>query len=298
MKSSYLRNFALLLIIIGLYWFNHQSDSDVNNDQPLTTVDSSEIQLITITQPNGDEIILEKTSSAWQISHPIKARANKTRIALLLSLLNSYSYAQLADSSNKELAQFGLIPAKVSIKLDDYQFQFGDIETISKHRYVLFDGDVHLIDDQVTPLLRANAASFIDNRLILSTNIITKLELPMLNTDKTLSGNTLTIENSEGHWKSDAADKQITAIDLTILVDDWRHAYALQVQPINSDIERTVIAPHQVRIWYQDHDMPAEFELQIIDHALFIIDRSQQLIYQFPPALAQQLLPMTIQPES
>ncbi|RKZ79075.1 MAG: hypothetical protein DRQ35_04895, partial [Gammaproteobacteria bacterium] len=161
MKSSYLRNIVLLLLIVGLYWFNNRNNTVINNAEQLTAINSSEIQLITITRPNVDEITIEKTSSGWQISHPIKARANNTRIALLLGLLNSYSYAQQANDSNSMLEQYGLAPEKVSLKLNDYQFQFGDTETISKHRYVLHNDTIHLIDDQVTPLLNANVISFI-----------------------------------------------------------------------------------------------------------------------------------------
>jgi hypothetical protein len=292
MKSSYLRNITLLLLIIGLYWFNSQSDTPTNNSAQLTAINSSEIELITISRTNADEITLEKTSSGWQIIHPIEVRANSTRIALVLALLNTYSYAQLTD--NSMLAQFGLTPAIISLKFDDYLFQFGDVETISKHRYVLFDGIIHLIDDQVTPLLNANVINFIDNRLILSSNIINKLELPILSADMTLSDATVTIENNDGHWLSDGQVKRATAVDLTILADTWQQAYALQVQPINTDIQQSSTPPHKVRIWYQNQDMPAELELQLTDHALFIIDRSQQLKYQFPPALAQQLLPSTI----
>ena len=294
MKPSYLRNIALLLLIIGLYWFNNQSNTPVSNSEQLTAINSSEIQLITITRPNVEPITIEKMPSGWQITHPIKARANSTRIALLLSLLDSYSYAQLSDSSNKMRSQFGLLPAKVSLKLNNYQFQFGDIETISKHRYVLHDGNVHLIDDQVTPLLNANVVSFIDNRLILSTNIINKLELPILSTDMTLSDATVTIENKNGHWLTDGQIKQSTAVDLTILADAWQQAYALQVQPIDTDIQHTSTPLHKVTIWYQNQEMPAELELQLTAHALFVIDRSQKLKYQLPQALAPQLIPMAI----
>ncbi|HHA18974.1 MAG TPA: DUF4340 domain-containing protein [Methylophaga sp.] len=295
MKSSYLRNITLLLLIIGLYWFNNQSSTPVNNSERLTAINSDDIQLITITRSNISEISIEKTSSGWQITHPIKARANNTRIALLLGLLNTYSYAQQADDrSNSMLAQFGLAPAKVSLKLNDYMFQFGDRETISKHRYVLHDDIIHLIDDQVTALLNANVISFIDNRLILSSNIINKLELPILSADMTLSDATVTIENNDGHWQSDSQLKQESAVDLTILVDAWQQAYALQVQPINIDTQQTVIPSYHVKVWYQNQDMPAELELQLTDHALFIIDCSQQLKYQFPRALVLQLLPMTI----
>lgn len=298
MKSSYLRNFTLLILIIGLYWFNTQSDTVLNDTEQLTVINSSEIKLITITRANSDAITLEKISSAWQITHPIKARANKTRIALLLELLNTYSYAEQDLSSNTMLTQFGLSPAKLSLKLNDSLFQFGDIETISKHRYVLHDGIVHLIDDHVTPLLNANVSSFIDNRLILSSDVINKLELPMRNADNSLSDNSVTIENNEGLWQSDTELKQTTAIDLTILVESWQHAYALQVLPINNKSQQRLTSSHEIRVWYQNQDLPSVLEIQFTKQALFIIDHSQQLRYQFPLALAQQLLPMTISVES
>lgn len=290
MKSTYLTNLVLILFVIGLYWYNNQNESHHNDVIKLASIASDDIQFITISRPKTDDIVLEKSPSGWHVTRPFKARANATRIALLLSLLTANSYAQLSVSDNDHsLSKYGLSPAKVTLSLNDHIFQIGDEETISQHRYVLHNATIHLIDDQVTPLLNANATSFIDNRLIPPNRSIAKLELPVRNTDNTLSTDPVIIENKQGHWHSPSLD--MTKDQLTTLIDLWQHAYALQVVPVTKIASQATASTHKVRIFYQGNDHVSEFELRSTKNTLIITNVKQQLTYQFPVALYQQLIP-------
>lgn len=288
MKKSYLTNLLLIGLIIGLYWFNTIDNSVVNEMPQLSSLSSSNIYNITISRPNIADIVLEKSASGWLITQPINANANNTRVELLLSFLNTPSYAQIAVGNGNNLAQFELEPANLILTLDQLKVQFGGVEPISKHRYILIDNVIHLITDRITPLLRANATSFIENRLIPKDNIITKLVLPQLNTASSLSAQSITIENNNGHWHSNLP--AITTDRLTALVENWQHAYALQVLPLKENTPVTT-ATHKVQIWFNNQTLPAEYELKLSDNALFILDPQQQLNYQFTLASLAQLLP-------
>jgi hypothetical protein len=288
MKKSYLINLILIALIIGLYWFNTDHNSAVTEMPPLSTYASSSIHNITISRPDIADIVLEKSASGWLITQPIKANANKSRIELLLSFLNTPSYAQIEVDKANALAQFDLDPAKLVLTLDKFKVNFGGIEAISKHRYVLIDNVIHLITDRITPLLRANATSFIENKLIPRGNIITKLILPQLNTDNSMSAESITIENNNGHWQSDLP--AITTDRLTALVENWQHAYALQVLP-SKENEPVIAASHKVQIWFNNQTLPAEYTLKLNNNALFIVVPQQQLNYQFTLASLGQLLP-------
>lgn len=288
MKKSYLTNLLLIGLIIGLYWFNTVDNSVVNELPQLSTLTSSNIHNITISRPDIADIVLEKSVSGWLITQPIKANANNTRVELLLSFLNTPSYAQIAVGNGNNLAQFELEPANLILTLDQLKVQFGGVEPISKHRYLLIDNVIHLITDRITPLLHANATSFIENRLIPKDNIITKLVLPLLNTGNSLSAQSIIIENNNGHWHSNFPT--ITTDRLTALVENWQHAYALQVLPLKENMPVTT-ATHKVQIWFNNQTLPAEYELKLSDKALFIIDPQQQLNYQFTLASLAQLLP-------
>ncbi len=288
MKKSYLTNLILIGLIIGLYWFNTYDKTAESEMPQLSTLISNNIHNITISRPAVADIVLEKSVSGWQITQPIKAVANIKRVELVLSFLNTPSYAQITIGDGKSLSQFELEPANLVLALDQHRVLFGGLEPISKHRYVLIDNVIHLITDRITPLLRANATSFIENKVFPKANIITKLILPKLNTDNSLSAESIIIENNNGHWQSNWPT--ITTDRLSALIQNWQHAYALQVLPLQENGPVST-ATHKIQIWFNDQTMPAEYELKLSDNALFILDHQQQLSYQFTLASLAQLLP-------
>lgn len=288
MKKSYLTNLILIGLIIGLYWFNTYDNSAENEMPPLSTLISNNIHNITISRSDISDIVLEKSASGWQITQPIKAIANNKRVELLLSFLNTPSYGQITIDDGKLLSQFDLAPASLVLTLDQHRIQFGGVEPISKHRYVLIDNVIHLITDRITPLLRANATSFIENKLFPKANIITKLMVPKLNTDNSLSAESIIIENNNGHWQSNSPT--ITTARLSAFIQNWQHAYALQVLALQENGPVTTTT-HKVQIWFNDQALPAEYELKLSDNALFVVDHKLQLSYQFTLASLAQLLP-------
>lgn len=287
MKKSYITNLLLVALIIGLYWFNNSNRTE-NEMAQLTTLNTSEIKYISISRPDSIDIELQKSTSDWQIIKPINASANNKRIELLLSFLDTPSYAQIKVADDTILNQFELKPANIVLTLNEHSMKFGGIEPISKHRYVLIDNIIHLITDRITPLLRANAPSFIENRLISKQNIITKLALPLLNNDNSLSTESVIIENNNGHWQSNLPT--ITTDRLTDLVEEWQYAYALQVLPLNEGYQSNA-SSHQVKIWFNNEKHAAEYTLMLKNNGLFIIAPLQQLNYQFTAASLAQLLP-------
>ncbi|PHS26223.1 MAG: hypothetical protein COA83_04105 [Methylophaga sp.] len=290
MKSRYLINILLIALVFSLYWFVNQEAPKQLQGQGLTATTHGDITKITILRDGLDTISIQKNASNWRLVHPINAPANNTRIKLLLSILNTNSHAQLSHADNATQTQLGFNDSSTILKLNEDNFQFGNIESISKRRYVLHNDVIHLIDDNVAPLLNANAASFIDNKLIALNHQISKLSLPTLNTDQTLSTHTITIEQKEGHWKSD--NNKLSSDQLTILIDAWQHAYALQVLPL-STASVPASEPHNIVVWFQNQTEPVELQLQQDNRTLYLNSPSQQLSYQFPIALLQQLLPIS-----
>ncbi len=286
MKKSYLINLVLIIVIIGLYWLNNTTHQPKIEMTQLTTIVRNDINHISISRLDSTDVELEKVTSGWQIMKPIKAPANTKRIELLLSFLETPSYAQI-EADDAMLSKFELKPANIVLTLDDYTVAFGAIEPLSKHRYVLIDNMIHLITDRVTPLLNANATSFIENKLIANKNIITKLALPLLNNNTVLSESVI-IENKNGHWQSDLSI--ISTDTLTALVENWQHAYALQVRPLeqSNEIDSSV---HKISLWFNHEKQAVEYTLKLSDNALFIFNEQQQLSYQFTRSIVAQLLP-------
>ncbi len=180
MKSSYVTNFILIIVIASLLWFSQQESTSLDSEVTLTDLNADNIKSIIITHSQRPEIKLTKQPEGWHITEPITANGNKTRIDLLLSLLGSTIHTQLSNPSDSMLRKLGLSPVKSSLKLNEQTFVFGDIDLIDKRRYVLLNGTVYLIDDQVSPLLNANVSSFIDIRLLSKPERLHKLQLPLL----------------------------------------------------------------------------------------------------------------------
>lgn len=281
MKSQYLINTALIILVLGLYWLLNQPPQ-TPQQQIINQTSPSDITKITITRDGLDTIVLQKTAADWQLSQPFQAPANNKRVKLLLSILAATSHGQLSHADSNTLNQLGLNKTSTLLQLNDNYFQFGEIESISKRRYVLHNDLIHLIDDSVVPLLNANAASFIDNKLIPLNKQISKLTIPTLNTDS------IAIEQKQGHWTSD--NNKLSTDQLTILIEAWQHAYALQVLPLNT-AKLPLSEPHKVVVWYHNQAEPTEFELQSDDRTLYLNNSQQQLSYQFPRSIMQQLLP-------
>lgn len=152
----------------------------------------------------------------------------------------------------------------------------------------MIDNVIHLITDRITPLLRANATSFIENKLFAKANIITKLILPKLNSDNSLSAESIIIENNNGHWQSNLPT--IATDRLSALIQNWQNAYALQVFPLQENGPGTT-ATHKLQVWFNEQALPAEYELKLSDNALFVVDHQLKLSYQFTLASLAQLLP-------
>ena len=184
------------------------------------------------------------------------------------------------------LAQFGLHTPSVIVSLNNESFALGDVEPISKRRYVLYQHIIYLIDDDVMPLLTASADSFIDNRLIAEHKTIEKLTLPRsLNNPEPLQ---LTLSN--GQWQSD--DKNLTSDALKVLIDSWQFAYATQVRKV-TPAELMAKPDPQITLWLEGQKQPVSLIMQTTDNKLILTNQDLSLEYIFPMAMSSQLLPDT-----
>jgi len=286
MRTPYITNIALLLLILGLYWFiNH--DSPVIESNQLSSLSAKHVTTIQIKRLHRDDIVLQKQGASWFIQKPIQANANTVRVNLILDLLSSVSYSQLAVEPNLSLQQFELESAPFKLLINDQQFEFGSIEPLSKNRYIRHNNIIHLINDNVAPLLNANAASFIDNRLIANELHISKISLPAINDGDTLTS-ALSISLDEGHWQSSSST--LSPDKLSAVIQAWQHAYALQVKPLSKENIKQAVGQY-VSFEFKPHST-LKLLLQFDEQHISLIDFNKQLQYQFPLAMKEQFFPI------
>ncbi|MCX4192874.1 DUF4340 domain-containing protein [Methylophaga sp. OBS1] len=284
MKSSYLTNLILLAIVIALLWLSQREQAPEEEAATLSTLETEDIELIQIAREGKVNLRLERQQSQWILTAPFNARANPTRVNLLLSLLKAPVHGEFQPMDEAALQQFGLSDPEVILSMNNEQFAFGGVESISENRYVLHQGMIFLVQDDVTPLLTASAGSFVDNRLIAETNRLNRLSLP-----STLdSDDRINLSLQDGQWQSD--NVELSADAMKMLADSWQHAYAMQVRYLN-DMALSRLQEPQVKLWLADHSEPVQLLMRQNGDTLQLINPALRLQYDFPLAMLSQLLP-------
>ena len=290
MKSRYFTNLALIVLAIALYWFNNQADKVTTAYITVSPISINTINHIMIERADRDSIVINKLEDEWRLVSPVKARANPTRVELILSLVNTPSNKQLTITPDTELSQYNITADSTKLTLNDSQFNFGGVEALSKNRYILSNKTLHLVSDRVAPLLNANPTSFVDNRLFPPQTKISKLDVPYYdkasqNLDDTQR---MVIENKKGQWTSEPYED---ADSLLKFIENWQHSHALQVIPLSRVRQFKEAKSLSLYVTLNDQDSSQEYKLLYSDNTLIIIDRNQQLAYQFTPELIHQLFP-------
>ncbi len=286
MKSSYLTNLVLLIIVIVLLWLSQREQPSSQQPVTLSRLTAAEINNIQIQRPDKSVITLQRQQDQWFLLEPFTARANKTRTDLLLSLLSAPVRGQFQPMDQASLDQFGLRQPESTILLNGQSFYFGGIEPLNKQRYLLHNDIIYLIDDTIAPLLRASAGSFVDNRLIAEQQTISRLAINHGDSQN------ISLSLQDGHWQS--SNLETSSDNLKTLIDSWQHAYAMQVRHMDETALALLPEP-QITIWLQHDAEPMSLVMTETKQTLQITNPSLQLQYDFPLALKAQLLP---QPET
>ncbi len=271
MKLSYLINLALLILVLLLLWLNnHQQPITDNSAETLTSIDANTINSINIKRNKKQMVQLEKVDSIWQLSSPIKAPANETRIALLLRVLKHNSTQKLTINKTTDLAKYGLAEPSYSLFLNELQFDFGDASPIQKGRYVKHNDSIYVIDDAIAHLINSSANAFIDNQLINKSLSLVKLKLPTAN-----------FELIDGYWQSNI---DLNHDEIMTIINGWEHAQALQV------LAKSQMTPkNTINLRFKGKQQPLRLAMTLNKQSLSLYDIDSQLSYQFTPALAKQL---------
>jgi hypothetical protein len=283
MKQSYLLNIALIVIIAILAWFNFKPVQQDLKIETISSLTSDKVSSINIKKQHGESVYISKTTDTWQLQQPIKARANKARIKLILELLSLPAKRQLASVEQVDLNKFGLASPKLVLAINDQLFKLGDQHPIHKQRYLNYAGKIFLIDDDLYTLLNASATSFIDNRLIAEQQQISKISLPNLHDGKINSESKYTFTYADKQWQT--SDSQISKDKMVQVIDAWKKAYAMFVSPV-SEVNTTSA---KIEIWFNDSATPLILSVEHNEKTIKLTDVKNKLKYQFPAALLHQL---------
>lgn len=216
MQSRNILNVVLLLIVMALavvVWFVYKDKTAVSY---LSSLQASQVTRIVIPREHGD-IVLSKAGKTWRMEKPYAMAAHDFRVQSLLGLLQtpvSQSYA----ATELDLAEFGLMPARATIRYNNHEIKFGKSNPVNNKRYLLSEGRIYLLNDTLYPLVSAEAASLVSLSLLEPDASIEKISLPDLVLQKDM----------DNLWH-DQHGNTIAADNAQQLLDNWHHASAYGV---------------------------------------------------------------------
>ena len=218
MRSRLFINIVLFLAVLFLAFFlsRNTNDNEETNIK-LTTINPVSVEQIQITRRDLDEITFIKKNEQWMMQTPYHIAANKLRINTMLKLLGAHSYTRL-NKSEVELERFLLDDPVVAIKFNEALISFGDTSPLDKHRYVLLDNSVHLINDSLYQQLLAPATFFISPNVLPPDSKIEALHLPNRK-----------IHKVDGKWVIEP-DVNISADKVIEVLNAWRDVSAITVR--------------------------------------------------------------------
>lgn len=287
MKRSYISNILLLSVLLLLWVLFERAQQAQVVPQVETTLSAQQVQRIVIQRQGQAAIELERQSADWFVSQPFKAAASSSRVNLLLSLLDSPVSRRMPVKDTTQLEAFDLVSPGLTVTFNDQSFHFGGIESISGHRYLQHQDSLYLFEDDLSPLLLANAHSFINNRLFNTDEQIVQLTLPSLAQYALLGKPTITVTYEQGRWQSTASQPDETAS--AVIAESWQNAYAMQVVTAKTAPLENALP---IQIKFADGTTHALLG-QLSQQGLAIVHVDKQLRYQFPAALASAFFPAT-----
>ena len=274
MKTNILLFISVLCLSLILYF---EPGLEQPEKQYLSSLNSQQIQHITIQRKGLESIELDNTDQGWFISKPYQLAANPLRIGTITALAEKRSFSQF-PAAGKLLKKYQLDDPLITVSLDDKKIAIGAEEPINQHRYALLDDMIHLIDGTVYYQLRANLDTFISLYLLPPGSEIQSIELPE---------HKISIE--EGKWLLSPEDHGISADSISTLLHSWKAAQALRIKigsaPSSTDAEVISISlQDQTQIRYRVAGDAGNPEL---------IRLPWNIVYQITPQLLEQLTRLT-----
>lgn len=217
LKTRIWLNLALVMVAVVLAAILYFKPGSKPSTPPilLTQLQNAEINDIKIAQPNSATVELVRENGAWQMTAPVKMRADQFQVKSLLNSIHTDVKSSF-PAQPSELAQYSLAPPRLKLWLNDTEFDFGDTTPVDNFRYVRSGDQVHLINGLL--FYRANHSPYwwASKRLLPKGAAITAIQLPDA---------TLTLKGAK--WQLEPANSAVSTDAIQALVENWQDAQAI-----------------------------------------------------------------------
>lgn len=124
----------------------------------LTQIDAQQVQTLRIERDKRLQLAMRRSPDGWHLEHPVNAPVRAERVAQLLAVIRAP--VRYAFSADGDLTRYGLSRPATVLRIDDAVLAFGNREPAQTGRYVLANGQVHVIDDVFFNLLSLPPSHF------------------------------------------------------------------------------------------------------------------------------------------
>ncbi len=260
-----------LIILLSIYLFSPTQQAD-EETPVISKIDGETIHRIEISRKDLDDLIFHKNGGLWYMDSPLQFKADKTRMDPLLHLLKTASHAQLSTDENS-LRHFALDAPEITLKMNEFEFRFGDTDAIDHRRYVLFNGTIHLTEDFLYQHLKTDAGFFAEKKLLSEKTRISKIKFPQ---------NELNRVNNT--WQL-TGSTDMTPAELQYLVTSWEQAAAILTSTYREQKEESFITV------FDENAQAIEFVIVATEPHLILARKTLGIQYHLGSDEAQKLLP-------
>ena len=273
MRARWLINLTLLVVVATLIALVMRKPAE-EGGQRVSALDPARVGRAHFKPAGREGFELYLEGGRWQVGTPLNLPANELRIRALLQVLSARSHAGFRAAGN-DLSRFGLSPPRARLDVDGQIIDFGDTEPLDGRRYVLHDGQVHLVTDAFFQHLDAEAATFVHPAPLGPEATPVELELPSLRIRLNRSG-----------WAAEPPAADPAAVRLDELATAWREAHALRVRGWRADLAWGPTI--QVRL--EGRASPLQFRVARTEFELILGRPDAGIQYHLPRAAGERLL--------
>jgi hypothetical protein len=193
MRARWLLNLLMLVLVAGLGWLVYRETAPGADPNQLATEAAHSIVLERV---DDQDIVLEQGEHGWRLRTPRDLPASAFHVDLVQRFLTSAVTARYA-ATEVDLAAAGLTAPKLVLVADGERFAFGGLDPLGKRRYLLHEGQVLLLQEGVSAILRSPWWNLIDRRLLPPDAQVVALEFA--------DGRTIGDRQALRHWAGTSA---------------------------------------------------------------------------------------------
>lgn len=286
-----------LLALIGLLAAIAYLQPGIEKPKPvpaLTVLQPDQVRRMELVYPDGNHVALVREGDGWWLSEPLRMPADRFRAETLVNLVQATSLAEY-PVAEVDLAKFKLDKPLLEVRFNDLKVAFGDTEPLQGRRYAQVGDQVHLISDQLHSFLNAKPTDLVSHALLPEGARPVRITLPLLQeqegADRPFAGE-VTLRFDESRWVVEPPQEGVSPDSVNALVDGWRFAHALEVQPLSEPAKPL----GTVTLQLEGDEHPLVFDILEVKPDLVLARRDVGLRYQLAEPLKKRLLQLKASP--